>query len=128
MIMSDNVMPFPNVLQPTLRTYAPMGIKFWQGEQTVLNDMKEYADGWFARRHTGTIAALEAAKRMGEAATPIDAMRHYQDWFGGAVGRLIEDGLAYQQHVMKAGGHLGATVAEAAAKAGEELSEERRAG
>lgn len=126
--MSDNVMPFPNMLQPALKTYAPMGVKFWQGEETILNDMKEFADGWFGRRQAGTKAALEAAQRMGEATTPADAMRQYQDWFSGAVGRLFEDVVAYQQHLLKSGGHLGATVVEAVAKAGEELPQERHTG
>uniref|UniRef100_Q07NG9 Phasin domain-containing protein n=1 Tax=Rhodopseudomonas palustris (strain BisA53) TaxID=316055 RepID=Q07NG9_RHOP5 len=126
--MSDNVMPFPDLLQPALKTYAPMGVKFWQGEETILNDMKEFADGWFVRRQAGTKAALEAAQRMGQAATPIEAMRQYQDWLSGAVGRLFEDGVAYQQHFLKSGGHLGATAAEAVAKAGEELPQERRTG
>lgn len=128
--MTDPVMLFPNVLQPAiaLKAYAPIGVKFWQGEETVLDGMKEFADGWFARRQTGTRAALEAAKRIGEAATPLDAVREYQDWLNGAVSRLVEDGLAYQQHALKAGAHLGAKpVVEAAAKAEVEFSGERRA-
>jgi hypothetical protein len=44
---------------------------------------------------------------MGEAATPLDALREYQDWLAGAVSRLLEDGLACQQQALKAGAHFG---------------------
>jgi hypothetical protein len=119
--MTDPVSLFPNVLQPAiaLKAIAPIGVKFWQSEETVLEGMREYADGWFARRQTGTQAALEAARRMGEAATPLDAFREYQDWLAGAVRRLLEDGLACQQQALKAGANLGPRLqaeAEAAAQ------------
>jgi hypothetical protein len=128
--MNDTVTLFPNVLQQTasLKTYAPLGVKFWQNEQTVLDRMQEFAEGWFARRHVGTTAALEAAKRIGEAATPLDAMREYQDWLGGAIGRLVEDGMAYQQHALKATQLGTKPVAETVANVQAGLSEERRAG
>ena len=63
--MSDNATFFSNTLQPvaTLKAYAPMGVKFWQNQETALKDLKEFADGWFARRHEGLQAALEAAVR-----------------------------------------------------------------
>ena len=110
--MSERVTSFPNMLQPTvaLKTYAPVSMKFWESEESVLNGMKEFADGWFVRRHTGTQAALGAAKRMGEAATPLDALREYQDWFNGALARLMEDGLAFQQQVMRAGSEFGSQL------------------
>jgi hypothetical protein len=117
--MSDFVTLFPNVLQPTvaLKTYTPVGVKFWQSEQTVLAGMQEFAEGWFARRQAGTTAALETVKRIGEAATPLDAAREYQDWLGGAIGRIVEDGLAYQQHLLKAGAQFGAKPAAEAVAA-----------
>ena len=79
--MADSVMLFPQLLQPTaaLKTYAPMSVKFWENQETALDGMKELADGWFARRHLGAQAALETAKRIGEAATPFDITREYQD-------------------------------------------------
>jgi hypothetical protein len=104
--MNDPVTLFPNLLQPAAKTYAPVGIKFWESEETVLNSMKEFADGWFERRRIGTQAALEAARRMGEAATPLDAFREYQDWLGGAMARLLEDGMACQQQFLKANARL----------------------
>jgi len=104
--MNDPVTMFPNLLQPAAKTYAPVGIKFWEGEETVLSTMKEFADGWFERRRIGTQAALETARRMGEAATPLDAFREYQDWFGGAMARLLEDGMACQQQFMRVNAKL----------------------
>lgn len=55
MTMSDNGTLFPNILQPaaTLKAYAPMGVKFWENQETALKDLKEFADGWFSRRQKG---------------------------------------------------------------------------
>jgi hypothetical protein len=106
--MSDNVTLFPNILQPAtaLKAYAPIGVKFWENQETALNGLKEFADSWFARRHKSTQAALEAAKQIGEAATPSDVFREYQHWLTRAMELLAEDGKAYQQQVLKAGAHL----------------------
>ena len=70
--MTDNVTLVPNILQPTaaFKSFAPMGIKFWENQETALAGLREFADGWFARRHKGMQAALEAAKHMGDAQTP----------------------------------------------------------
>ena len=105
--MSDNVTLFPNLLQPTvaLKTYAPLSIKFWENQGTTLEGMKEFADGWFARRHKTTQAGIEAAKRMGDA-THFDIMREYQTWLTGAIEALAEDGKAYQQQLLRTGFQL----------------------
>jgi hypothetical protein len=107
--MSDNVMLFPNILQPAtaLKAYAPMGVKFWENQEAALEGLKEFADGWFARRRKSTQAALEAAKHIGEAASPSDIFQEYQNWFTRAMELLAEDGKAYQQQVLRAGAHLG---------------------
>ena len=36
--MSDNGTLFPNILQPaaTLKAYAPIGVKFWENQETAL--------------------------------------------------------------------------------------------
>ncbi|WP_322516188.1 hypothetical protein SR870_00970 [Rhodopseudomonas palustris] len=119
--MSDPVTLFPNLLQPAARSYAPVGVKFWESEEAILAGMKEFSDGWFERRRIGTHAALETARRMGEAATPLDAFREYQDWLSGAMARVLEDGMACQQQFMKANARLAphlphAAKAEAAAQ------------
>jgi hypothetical protein len=106
--MSDNVTLFPNILQPatTLKAYAPIGVKFWESQETALDDLRAFADGWFARRHKTTQAALEAAKHIGDAATASDILREYQNWLTRAMELLAEDGKAYQQQVLKAGANL----------------------
>lgn len=104
--MSDPVTLFPDILQPAAKTYGPVGVKFWESEESLLKSMKEFADGWFERRRVGTEAALQTAKRIGEAATPLDAWREYQDWLGGAVARMLEDGMACQQQMIKANAGL----------------------
>jgi hypothetical protein len=131
--MSDSVMLFPHALQPTaaLKTYAPMGVKFWENQETALDGMKELADGWFARRHAGAQAALEAARRIGDAATPLDIIREYQDWIKGATERVMADGMACQQQLLKAGSRLSAHLPsgrDAATKSDAQPSDERRTG
>ena len=108
--MSENVTLFPNILQPAaaLKAYAPIGVKFWENQETALKDLKEFADGWFTRRHEGMQAALEAAKRIGDAETPSDLLREYQDLLKREMELLAEDGKAYQQQMLRAGAHLNA--------------------
>jgi hypothetical protein len=114
MTMSDNGTLFPNILQPaaTLKAYAPIGVKFWENQETALEGFKEFADGWFARRHKGMQAALEAAKYIGDAETPSDILREYQNWLTREMELLAEDGRAYQQQVLRAGAHLSAQAEE----------------
>ncbi len=108
--MGENVTPFPNILQPAtaLKAYAPIGVQFWQNQETALEGLKEFADGWFARRQQSAQAALEAAKHIGDADTPADILREYQSWFTRAMELLAEDGKAYQQQVLRAGARLSA--------------------
>jgi hypothetical protein len=110
MTMSDNGTLIPNILQPaaTLKAYAPLGVKFWENQETALEGLKEFADGWFARRHKGMQAALEAAQRMGDADSPSDIFQEYQNWFKREMELLAEDGKAYQQQVLRAGAQLSA--------------------
>jgi hypothetical protein len=91
-----------------LKVYAPMVVKFWENQETALDDLKEFADGWFARRREGMQAALEAAKHMGDAQTPSDILREYQNWLTREAELIAEDGKAYQQEVLRAGTHLSA--------------------
>ena len=109
--MSDNGTLFPNILQPaaTLKAYAPMGVEFWENQETALKDLKEFADGWFARRQTGMHAALEAAQHIGNAESPSDMLREYQNWLTREMELLAEDGKAYQQQVLRTGVHLSAS-------------------
>jgi hypothetical protein len=106
--MSDNVTLFPNLMQPVvaLKTYAPLSVKFWENQGTALEGMKEFSDGWFARRHKTTQAGIEAVKRMGDATTHFDIMREYQSWFTGAMEAFAEDSKACQQHLMRTGFQL----------------------
>jgi hypothetical protein len=112
--MSDNETLFSNILQPaaTLKAYAPMGVKFWENQGTALEGLKEFAEGWFARRQKGMQAALEAAQHIGVAETPSDILQGYQNWFRREMELLAEDGKAYQQQVLRAGANLRAQAEE----------------
>jgi hypothetical protein len=122
-VMGDNVTLFPNMLQPdvALKAYAPLGVRFWENQGAALEALKEFSDGWFARRQRTTEAGLEAARRMGDAETHFDIVREYQNWLTGAMELLTEDGKAYQQQMLRVGIQLSPTS---------ELrrSDERRAG
>jgi hypothetical protein len=108
--MSDNMTSFPNMLQPatTLKAYAPISVKFWENQETALESLKEFSDGWFARRRESMQAALEAARHIGDAETPSDILREYQGWLKRETELLVEDGKAYQQQVLRTGTHLSA--------------------
>jgi hypothetical protein len=114
MTMSDNETSFPNILQPVaaLKAYAPMGVKFWESQETALKDLKEFADGWFARRKKGMHAALEAAQHIGDAESPSDMFREYQSWLTREMELLAEGGKACQQRVLRAGAHVRAQQEE----------------
>lgn len=106
--MSDSPTLFPNTWQSTatLKACAPMGVKFWENQEAALNDLKEFADGWFARRQKAMRAALEAAQHLGDADGPSDMLREYQSWLTREMEVLAEDGKAYQQHILKAEARL----------------------
>src|ERR1700687_4213510 len=110
MTMSDNGTLFPNILQQaaTLKAFAPSVVKCWETQETALEGLKKFADGWFARRHKDTQAALEAAQHMGDAESPSDILQEYQNWFRREMELLAEDGRAYQQPVLRAGAQLSA--------------------
>jgi len=114
MTMSDSGTLFPNILQPvaTLKVYAPMGVKFWENQESALKDLKEFADGWFARRQKGMHAALETAQHIGNAESPSDMLREYQNWLTREMELLAEDGKACQQQVLSVGAHLRAQQEE----------------
>jgi len=114
MTMRDNGTLFTDILQPapTLKAYAPMGVKFWENQETALNDFKEFAEGWFARRQKGMHAALEAAQHIGNAESPSDMLRECQNWLKREMELLAEDGKACQQQVLRAGAHLRAQQEE----------------
>jgi hypothetical protein len=126
--MTDSVMSFPHVLQPTasMKAYAPIGVKFWENQQAMLDSIKEFTDDWFTRRQSGARAAVEAAKRIGEAATPADMQREYQDWMKGTMERMMADGAAFQQQIAKAGSQLSSQLSSAVQTA--QQADKRRAG
>ena len=75
--MSENVTSFPDILLPAaaLKAYAPIVVKFWENQENALEDLKEFADGWFARRRDGMQAVLEAAIHIRDAGTPSDILQ-----------------------------------------------------
>jgi hypothetical protein len=56
--------------------------------------------------------ALEAVKHIGDAETPFDIFREYQDWLTRELELLAEDGKACQQQVLRAAAHASAQPEE----------------
>ena len=79
---------------------------FWNIQDRLLYIMENFADGWFERRHVGSHAALQAARRMCNARTGVDIAREYQQWVSGAFQRVMADGFACQQFVAAFAGAL----------------------
>jgi hypothetical protein len=94
---------------PTSAISAPLrenAQRFWENQEKVLDGMQALANGWFERRHTGSHKAREAAERMCETQTFVDLIQAYQDWAGGALERIMADGIACQQQIMAITGAL----------------------
>jgi hypothetical protein len=79
---------------------------FWSNQEKALDAMQEYSNGmqhfaksWFARRHEGANAALQASQRMLTAHNPADALLEYQEWLKGAVERTMADARALQDQI-----------------------------
>lgn len=112
MDMTEQLSAMQRVFLPTPEVSETMrknACCFWESQEKILDAMQTFSDGWFERRYTGTDAALESAKRMCKAETPVDLLREYQDWVSGAFQRVMADGLACQRQFM--------TVADALAQA-----------
>jgi hypothetical protein len=80
--------------------------RFWENQDKVLDNMQALANAWFNRRHTGTLAAREAAERMCGTGTFVDLIQAYQTWASGAFERTMADGLSCQQQIMAVTGAL----------------------
>lgn len=93
----QRMLALPSTLSGPVRENA---CAFWENQDKILDELQEFANGWFERRHTGTHQALEAAERMCQAENPVDLIREYQNWASGAFGRVIADGMACQRYAM----------------------------
>jgi hypothetical protein len=80
----------------TNETVERQAREFWTSQDEILENMQHVANAWFDRRHAGTQAALDAAQRMTQAATPAQLLLEYQTWAMGAFERLIADAVACQ--------------------------------
>jgi len=87
-------------------TFRDNARRFWENQDKVLDSMQALANAWFDRRHTGTLAAREAAERMCGTGTFADLAQAYQAWASGAFERIMADGLTCQQQIMAVTGAL----------------------
>lgn len=87
-------------MAPSAEAAAGRACDFWRSQQKILDSMQNFAGGWFERRHEGTRAALDSARRICTAKTPVDAFSEYQAWASGSLQRMTADGLALQREWM----------------------------
>ncbi len=90
----------------SIEVAAAKASDFWRGQDRILDCMQVFARGWFDRRHAGTRAALEAARRICTAATPFEAAQEYQNWVSGSLQRVATDSVALQRELMDIGDAL----------------------
>jgi hypothetical protein len=69
-----------------------------QAQQQILREWEDMTHGWFARRHSGTQATLDAAREIARCNDPGEAMGAYQRWLAGSVSRMAADALEAQSH------------------------------
>jgi len=80
--------------------------RFWENQETILNNMQAFTNSWFEHRHKGTRSAQEAAQRLCGTESLPEMVQAYQDWAKGAFERIMQDGLACQQQIIAATGAL----------------------
>ena len=83
---------------------------YWTDQEKILDSMQEFATAWFERRHAGTRAGLETARRMCEAKSSMDMLQEYQKAMD-ALERLKADGIACQKQLMTIGALLAKPLA-----------------
>lgn len=67
-------------------------------QKQILREWEDMTHGWFARRHSGAQAALEAAREIARCNDATEAMGAYQRWLAGSVSRVAADALDAQSH------------------------------
>jgi hypothetical protein len=87
---------------------------FWQAEGQFLKEVEKYSAAWLKRRHTGTIAAIEASRQLAEGSMrdPAAAMKVIADWQSHAMERLVEDATGLSEMITRCTGTLISNEAE----------------
>jgi hypothetical protein len=108
-----------------------------QAQQQILREWEDMAHGWFARRHSGTQAALETAREIARCNDPTEAMGACQRWFADSMSRMAADALDAQSHgarmmkacaeALRANGEIPAAAAPRRGESGPEPKAARRA-
>jgi hypothetical protein len=130
MKLSETNFPF-NIMQSGFEqssgfrdTIGQAAVKFWGGQEQLLDAMQEYANAWLERRHTSVNEALNTSQQMIEAESPVEAVREFQKWAIGSFERTIEDGLSCQKHLMSMGALLAPPLSPSAERTEREPSSE----
>ncbi|MGZ5809809.1 MAG: phasin family protein [Xanthobacteraceae bacterium] len=81
-------------------TAAEHAQTFWKNQGKILESMNELSQSWFERRRTATQTAVDVARGIGEAKSPVDLFQEYQKWMMSSADRMMADSFACQKHLM----------------------------
>ena len=71
---------------------APQMEQFWNAQDSILDDVEGFTQGWFERRHEATRSALEAIREAnGNGTDPSAAMMVIANWQRHSMERMTED-------------------------------------
>src|SRR5215510_5752896 len=96
--MQKAFLPTPEILASSKENVR----RFWESQERILDNMQAFTNGWFERRHMGTLSARQAAERMCGTETIAGLIQAYQDWARGTFERIMADGLSCQQQIFAA--------------------------
>ncbi len=66
--------------------------RFWEGQKQVLGEYEKLTATMLERRRAGTEAALDAVHKMQQCKNPAEWASCCNEWLGGSVARLANDG------------------------------------
>ena len=97
---------------------APQMEQFWNAQDSILDDVEGFTQGWFERRHEATRSALEAIREAnGNGTDPSAAMMVIANWQRHSMERMTEDIRQWTELCARCAGHM-APAAQTSSAAG----------
>ncbi|TNE37494.1 hypothetical protein [Roseovarius sp.] len=105
---------------------APQAENLLQAQENVLQEFETFSHHWFARRHTATKTALQAAQDIARngGRDPSVMVKKMSDWQQHSMERIVEDFQEWLDLCARCAGH----VASAEVETNQEILEESAKG
>jgi hypothetical protein len=107
MTTENNMNPFDTMQRIAAASWPRMGDAaaqqihaFWKNQEKILESFQELSQSWFEHRRKATQSAVEAARGLGDAKSPVDLFKGWQTWATGSADRLMADTFACQKHLI----------------------------